>query len=80
MKWCAGCFPENHLTVFAVRRGFVRLRGPEVSGFDVWPLLIFRLRGSGGAVGALTTHIDGVLDCGARDVLLKVREHAGRRF
>lgn len=53
----------------------------QVSSFD--PCLHFVFDPSGGAVGALATHIDGVLGRGGPDVLAEVRKYrwaAERRF
>ena len=44
----------------------------QISSVD--PYLHFIFRGGGGAVRALTTQIDDVLDCGGPGVLLKMRK------
>ena len=49
-----------------------------VSTFD--PRKYFVLRGSGVAVGTLTTHTDDVPGCGEPDILLEERKYLGRRF
>ena len=50
----------------------------QISTFG--PCLRFVFRGSGGAAGARTTHIDDVRDCGGPGILLKVQKYWGRRF
>ena len=50
----------------------------EVSKFD--PCLFFVFRGSGPAVGVMTSHIDDLLGCGEQDILAKMEKFLAGRF
>ena len=72
--------------LFNPARTFVALRelpgspGFEVSGIVVRSLPVLRFRGSGGAVGALTTQTDDILGPGAPNILSSLRDYSDRRF
>ena len=51
---------------------------PQVLTFG--PRLYFSFRAHGGAIGALTTHIDNILGSGEQDMLHLAQKDAERRF